>query len=147
MHRHCTMRPAHRVSKRTRHSAARFPAALHCVSAPHPQRLRPLVYSHMPHRTMLPLIRSTHAHARVPVSTSTLFICRFMAPELLSSEAYPASDVWAAGVMAYQLLSGYLPFDDHRNPDRPALSLVWCAPRCATRTHAARLVFCALDGS
>jgi calcium-dependent protein kinase len=50
----------------------------------------------------------------------------FMAPELLSSEAYPASDVWAAGVMAYQLLSGYLPFDDHRNPDRPALSLVWC---------------------
>ena len=51
--------------------------------------------------------------------------CRFMAPELLSSEAYPASDIWAAGVMAYQLLSGYLPFDDHRNPSRPALSVVW----------------------
>jgi hypothetical protein len=35
--------------------------------------------------------------------------------------------------MAYQLLSGYLPFDDKRNPEKPALSLVWCAhsiPRC-----------------
>jgi calcium-dependent protein kinase len=30
----------------------------------------------------------------------------FMAPEVLSSQNYPASDVWAAGVMAYQLLSG-----------------------------------------
>jgi serine/threonine protein kinase len=31
-----------------------------------------------------------------------------MAPETLSSQTYPASDVWAAGVMAYQLLSGAL---------------------------------------
>lgn len=73
-----------------------------------------------------------------------------MAPELLSSEAYPASDVWAAGVMAYQLLSGYLPFDDKRNPDRPALSLVWCArptrsPRCVPykRTQRGCLAKCA----
>ncbi|KAK9804764.1 hypothetical protein WJX72_004008 [[Myrmecia] bisecta] len=49
----------------------------------------------------------------------------FMAPEMLGSQVYPASDVWAAGVMAYQLLSGYLPFDDHRNRDSPALSKVW----------------------
>ncbi len=47
---------------------------------------------------------------------------RYMAPEALSSEVFPASDVWAAGVMAYQLLSGYLPFDDARNRDAPALS-------------------------
>lgn len=49
----------------------------------------------------------------------------FMAPETLSSQTYPASDIWAAGVMAYQLLSGYLPFDDPRNPNAPALSVIW----------------------
>lgn len=26
----------------------------------------------------------------------------FMAPETLSSQTYPASDIWAAGIMAYQ---------------------------------------------
>lgn len=49
----------------------------------------------------------------------------FMAPELLSSEAYPVSDVWAAGVMAFQLLSGFLPFDDHHNPNHASLSIIW----------------------
>lgn len=29
--------------------------------------------------------------------------------------------------MAYQLLSGYLPFDDHKNREAPALSKVWKA--------------------
>ena len=42
-------------------------------------------------------------------------------------QVVPASDVWAAGVMAYQLLSGYLPFDDHKNREQPALSKVWKA--------------------
>lgn len=50
---------------------------------------------------------------------------RYMAPEVLNSKQMPASDVWSAGVMAYQLLSGYLPFNDHRNPDSPALSVIW----------------------
>eukprot|EP00879_Flechtneria_rotunda_P009752 GHRR01010202.1.p1 GENE.GHRR01010202.1~~GHRR01010202.1.p1 ORF type:complete len:707 (+),score=240.27 GHRR01010202.1:2191-4311(+) len=49
----------------------------------------------------------------------------YMAPEVLSSAVEPASDVWAAGVMAYQLLSGRFPFDDWQNPQAPALSLVW----------------------
>ena len=44
---------------------------------------------------------------------------------MLSSEVYPVSDVWSAGVMAYQLLSGHLPFDDHRHPRNAALSLIW----------------------
>jgi serine/threonine protein kinase/Ca2+-binding EF-hand superfamily protein len=50
----------------------------------------------------------------------------FMAPEVISdSETYPASDVWSAGVMCYQLLSGKLPFDDRQNRREPALSIVW----------------------
>ena len=55
----------------------------------------------------------------------------FLAPENLSSEFYPASDLWSAGVMAYQLLSGYLPFDDRRNRHNPALSQVVYKYFCA----------------
>ncbi len=60
-----------------------------------------------------------------------------MAPETLSSQTYPASDVWAAGVMAYQLLSGYLPFDDARNPNAPALSGLPAWPRRVRPARAA----------
>lgn len=49
----------------------------------------------------------------------------YMAPEVLSSQVVPASDVWSAGVMAHQLLTGRLPFDDHRNPFAPSISAVW----------------------
>jgi serine/threonine protein kinase len=52
-------------------------------------------------------------------------VFRYMAPEVLSSQVTPASDVWAAGVMAHQLLTGRLPFDDHRNPFAPSISAVW----------------------
>ena len=48
----------------------------------------------------------------------------FLAPENLDSEFYPASDLWSAGVMAYQLLSGFMPFDDRRNRRSPMLSQV-----------------------
>lgn len=48
-----------------------------------------------------------------------------MAPEVMSSEVYPSSDIWAAGVMIYQLLSGQMPFDDRRRPNSPALSVIW----------------------
>lgn len=48
-----------------------------------------------------------------------------MAPETLRSEVFPASDVWAAGVMAHQLLTGRFPFDDKSNPFSPSLSKVW----------------------
>ena len=50
----------------------------------------------------------------------------YMAPEMLSCQVEPASDVWSAGVMAYQLLSGRFPFDDWKNSRSPALSLIWC---------------------
>jgi len=49
----------------------------------------------------------------------------FMAPETLRSEVFPSSDVWAAGVMAHQLLTGRFPFDDRTNPVSPSLSKVW----------------------
>lgn len=51
----------------------------------------------------------------------------FMAPEVLASQVVPASDVWSAGVMAYQLLTGRFPFDDRKNPVHPSLSAVWKA--------------------
>lgn len=49
----------------------------------------------------------------------------FMAPEVLSSQVLPASDVWSAGVMAFQLLTGRFPYDDRTNPHNPALSQIW----------------------
>ena len=52
-------------------------------------------------------------------------MCRFMAPEVLSSQVWPASDIWSAGVMTYQLLSGQLPFDDQQSRDGRALSKIW----------------------
>jgi serine/threonine protein kinase len=53
-----------------------------------------------------------------------------MAPEVLSSQVLPASDLWSAGVMAHQLLTGRLPFDDHRNPFAPSISAVWRSVLC-----------------
>lgn len=52
-----------------------------------------------------------------------LSVCRFMAPEVLSSNVLPASDIWAAGILAYQLLSGQLPFDD----PKASLPKIWKA--------------------
>ncbi|KAL0031772.1 hypothetical protein WJX79_006580 [Trebouxia sp. C0005] len=49
----------------------------------------------------------------------------YMAPEVLSSEVLPASDVWSAGVMTYQLLTGQFPFDDKQNPFKPSVAKIW----------------------
>ena len=49
----------------------------------------------------------------------------YQAPELLRGEPSPRSDVWSAGVMAYQLLCGDLPFNDRDHPDAPCISRVW----------------------
>lgn len=51
----------------------------------------------------------------------------YMAPEVLSSKVGPKSDVWSAGIMAAQLLTGRLPFDDFRSPMRPAITKIWWA--------------------
>ena len=49
----------------------------------------------------------------------------FMAPEMLRSQVTPACDIWAAGVMAFQLLSGDFPFNDKQNPMRPKVKNIW----------------------
>lgn len=49
----------------------------------------------------------------------------YMAPEVLSAQVGPASDVWSAGVMAHQLLTGRMPFDDKRHPSNPAITAIW----------------------
>ncbi len=49
----------------------------------------------------------------------------FMAPETLQSEVYASSDIWSAGVMAYQLLTGKFPFNDKTSPFNPSLTKVW----------------------
>lgn len=49
----------------------------------------------------------------------------YMAPEVLSSQVTPASDLWSVGVMAHQLLTGRFPFDDRKNPRSPVLSAIW----------------------
>lgn len=49
----------------------------------------------------------------------------FMAPESLSHKITPKSDVWSMGVMAYQLLTGRMPFNDRKNPRSPSVSLIW----------------------
>jgi serine/threonine protein kinase len=43
----------------------------------------------------------------------------FMSPESLSHTYVKASDVWSIGVLAYQLLTGVMPFDDLSNPVAP----------------------------
>ncbi len=62
---------------------------------------------------------------------------RYMAPEVLSSEVLPASDVWSAGVMTYQLLTGQFPFDDKQNPFKPSVAKIWSVANLCklTLTH------------
>lgn len=49
----------------------------------------------------------------------------FMAPEQLRSEATDKSDVWAVGVLACQLLTGVMPFNDKANPHNPSVAAIW----------------------
>ena len=48
----------------------------------------------------------------------------YMSPESLRSEVTPAADVWSVGVMAYQLLTGRMPFDDVGEV-APRVSYIW----------------------
>jgi len=47
----------------------------------------------------------------------------FMSPESLRSIMYSKSDVWSVGVMTYQLLIGYMPFDDFQT--YPRINVIW----------------------
>lgn len=48
----------------------------------------------------------------------------YMAPETFAGNTCQKSDVWSAGVMAAELLTGRLPFDDHANRRAPAVRAV-----------------------
>lgn len=54
----------------------------------------------------------------------------YQAPEVLSSKVGPQADVWSAGVMAFQLLTGRFPFDDKRNPFQPSVTKIWQSILC-----------------
>lgn len=49
----------------------------------------------------------------------------FMAPENLGHRYYFQSDVWSVGVLAAQLLSGKMPFNDRNNPIIPSIPAIW----------------------
>lgn len=46
----------------------------------------------------------------------------YLAPEACRAKWWPATDVWAAGVMAAYMLTGHYPFIDRMNPDMPDLA-------------------------
>lgn len=48
--------------------------------------------------------------------------CRYLAPEVCRGKWFPASDVWACGIMAAYLLTGHYPFVDKVSPDMPDLA-------------------------
>jgi calcium-dependent protein kinase len=48
----------------------------------------------------------------------------YMAPETFSGRTCQKSDVWSAGVMAAELITGRVPFDDHANRRAPAVRAV-----------------------
>lgn len=48
----------------------------------------------------------------------------YMAPETFAGKTCPKSDVWSAGVMAAELFTGRVPFDDHANRRAPAVRAV-----------------------
>jgi calcium-dependent protein kinase len=104
-------------------------------------RLRSSV-SRLPTRCQLAswmLLHRGHSCVGAPLTRAAALRCAtlctagtpwFQAPEVLSSQVTPACDVWAAGVMACQLLTGRLPFDDHRNPMNPSITAIWYVRAC-----------------
>ena len=49
----------------------------------------------------------------------------FMAPENMRSIIHTSSDVWSVGVLAYHLLTGFMPFNDHEAPYNPSTARIW----------------------
>lgn len=49
----------------------------------------------------------------------------FMSPEGLSHKFHSKSDIWSVGVLAYQLLSGKMPFNDKANPYNPNMIVLF----------------------
>jgi calcium-dependent protein kinase len=49
----------------------------------------------------------------------------FISPEALGHTVSYKSDIWSVGVLAYQLLSGRMPFNDFKNPHKPSAPAIF----------------------
>jgi calcium-dependent protein kinase len=75
------------------------------------------------------LVHAEEWHACVLHVCKRVFIllcdsCRYLAPEACKGSFWPASDVWAVGVLTAQLLTGNLPFTDRQSPAMPSVQRV-----------------------
>jgi serine/threonine protein kinase len=100
------------------------------------------------------IARVQGAAASPPLTTADneMGTIAYMAPERLSGVAAPSNDIYSLGVILYQMLTGYLPFDEKGRTQRVPLPqplddvVDRCiAPRIDERFHSAEEVLAAFD--
>ncbi len=50
-----------------------------------------------------------------------MLFARYLAPEVCRGKVFPASDVWAVGILTAYLLTGSYPFIDKISPSMPSM--------------------------
>ncbi len=73
----------------------------------------------------MPLPTHPHACTRPPAHMHDLLLCPgtpwYLAPEACRAKWWPATDIWAVGILAAFLLTGTYPFIDRMSPAMPDL--------------------------